>query len=117
MPEHSETPIADKKLLRLNQWQTAAVWITLMGAIFFGGLAYAKGWLGVPDKIDKLEISNAELIKLPPRIAALEADNKELWQKLSGDHDLLLKIAQGQVDLADSMKEQRRDMRDLRDKK
>lgn len=112
MPEKS----LDQKNLTLNKWLVVIALVTLLIGGLTGGLAWAKGWLGLPEKVNTLEKGNELLMTLPPRIDQLEKAQAQMWQKRSEDHDLLLGISTSLKDLKEQSAETRQDVKDLHNK-
>jgi hypothetical protein len=110
----------EQKNLTLNKVLVVIALVTLFGGLLTGGIAWAKGWLGLPEKVNALELSNLTnttlLISLPLRVDNLERAQVQMWQKRSEDHDLLLGISQSLHDLKDQAQETRQDVKDLHNK-
>lgn len=109
------------RLLKLNVFQT---WIAcIVGAISIGGAvtAWAYGWIGLPQKVEKIEASQLKfeetarpLMLLTNRVQAVEDSQKAIWQKLSSDHDLLIGINQKLTDVQENQKDLSTDVKSLK---
>lgn len=110
----------EQKNLTLNKFLVVIAIVTLLGGAITGGIAWAKGWLGLPEKVNAIEIRNESsktlLDSLPPRIDQLEKAQAQMWQKRSEDHDLLLGISTSLKDLKEQSAETRQDVKDLHNK-
>ena len=100
-----------RKILRLNYWQLVFIVIV---PLVTGGVAWAKGWLNLPEKVTSLEATADMCRTLPPRVEHLESQAKELQIKRSDDHDLLLGIRQSLLDVKQQTDETRADIKELR---
>lgn len=102
------------KLLNLNRLQT---WLIIFGTgigIVTAVTAWAHGWLGLPDKVNRIEVNQRPLMELPHRVTAIEDDQRLLWSKVAGDHDLLISINQKLTDVNQQQQELRQDLKDSR---
>jgi hypothetical protein len=116
-----EASASRAKLLKLNVFQT---WITVIGALIGIGtvtLGVAKGWVGLPAKVDAIqqhqqayEDAQRPLMVLTNRVDSLEENQRLLWAKISSDHDLLLQINQKLTDVNEQQKEISQDVRSLK---
>lgn len=104
----AEQQSTELKNLGINKLLLFIAVVTLAGGISTTCIAWAKGWLGVPDKITALEQSNIRLVTLAPRVDNLEKAQAELFKKESDSHDLLLSIDQSLKDV----KEQNTDLKE-----
>lgn len=108
MPDKS----VEQKNLTLNKVLVVLALLTLSGGV----VAWTTGWLGMPDKVLKLQNNQDLLMSLPPRIDNLEKAQAQMWQKRSEDHDLLLGISTSLKDLKEQSAETRQDVKDLHNK-
>jgi len=102
------------KILNLNKLQT---WILVIGGIIgIGGAvtAWAHGWLGLPDKVDRIEQAQTPLLGLTNRVQSIEDQQKLMWAKRNEDHDLLTKIDQSLQDLKEQQTQLRDDVKGLK---
>lgn len=77
----------------------------------------------MPDKVAALEAkqalvdkSEADTALLAPRITAVEHQQSLIWEKVSGDHDLLIDIKRGLQDVKDQNDESKADTKSIRDR-
>jgi hypothetical protein len=101
-----------KKLLNLNRLQTLLIIVGTGMGIVTGVTAWARGWLVLPDKVAHIESTQQTLTDLPGRVASIEQQQRLLWDKLNGDHDLLIRINQGVSDMKDQQQQLRQDIQD-----
>ena len=93
-----DADIQRKKLLNLNKLQTLLIIFGTAFGIMSAVAAWAHGWLGLPDKVSRIESKQQPLVDLPNRVATIEYQDKSLWYKLSADHDVLTAINQNLAD-------------------
>lgn len=106
--------IQRSKMLNLNRLQT---WLLIFGTsigILTAAAALAHGWLGLPDKVSRIEAKQQPLVDLPNRVATIEEQQRLLWNKLSADHDVLTAINQNLTDLKQQQQELRQDVKDIK---
>lgn len=106
------------KILKLNLFQT---WLAVIVAIAgLGGSAYAVAsgwagsWFGLPEKVKEIQSTQPAISNMLWRVDSLETTQKLMWQKLTVDHDLLIKIDQKLTDQAEQTQELRMDVKNLR---
>lgn len=100
--------------MNLNRVQT---WLIVFGTaigIITAITAWAHGWLGLPDKVSRIEAKQQPLTELPARVITLEEGQKLMWTKLATDHDLLISINQNLTDVKQQQQELRQDIKDSR---
>lgn len=106
--------IQRSKMLNLNRLQT---WLLIFGTSFgilTAVAALAHGWLGLPDKVSRIEAKQQPLTELPARVNTLEEGQKLMWTKLATDHDLLISINQNLTDVKQQQQEIRQDVKDIK---
>lgn len=102
------------KILKLQVFQTWVGCIAGAAAILGGVAAVAQGWLGLPDKVNAIEQAQKPISAITNRVDHLEDTTRLIWQKMNGDHDLLIKIDQKMTDQAEQTKELRQDVKDIK---
>lgn len=109
------------RILKLTVFQT---WLACIGGVIGIGTAaaaVAHGWIGLPEKVDridqhqqKIEETTRPLMELTNRVHAIEDSQKQVWSKLSADHDLLIGINQKLIDVKEQQAELSTDVKALK---
>jgi hypothetical protein len=101
MSEYSATPIADQKLLRLNQWQTVFV---VLGVVFSIAATCGAYWI-LPYRMSTMEAHQLEVEARYEKIfAAQEARIKSLEDGWGRARELMIRIDERTKSIQDKLK-------------